>query len=85
MSGGASKTPSEERKENGVNDQFLSPAADPRLIDRLAVVLLVARVLQTVTHAAVEQTDVVVAVRFSFFFVQTVCMIGMRILVALRA
>ncbi len=54
-------------------------------LDTLAVVLFVARVLQTVTHMAVEQTDPVVAVRFSFFFIQLVCMAGMGILVALRA
>ena len=54
-------------------------------IDTLAVVLLVARVLQTVTHVAVAQTDAAVAVRFAFFFVQVACMIGMGVLVALRA
>lgn len=54
-------------------------------LDALAVVLLAARVSQTVTHVAVEQTDAVVAVRFSFYFVQIVCMAGMGILVALRA
>ncbi len=55
------------------------------LLDTLAVVLLVARVLQTVTHVAVEQTDAVVAFRFAFFLVQIVCMAGMGILVALRS
>lgn len=54
-------------------------------LDTLAVVLLVARVLQTVTHVAVEQTDPVVAVRFTFFFVQIVCMAAMGIIVALRS
>ena len=55
------------------------------LLDTLAVVLLAARVLQTVTHVAVEQTDAIVGVRFAFFFTQIVCMAGMGILVALRA
>jgi len=55
------------------------------MLDTLAVVLLAARVLQTVTHVAVEQTDPVVAVRFTFFFVQIVCMAGMGIIVGLRA
>jgi uncharacterized MAPEG superfamily protein len=54
-------------------------------LDTLAVVLLAARVLQTVTHVAVEQTDAVVAVRFTFFLVQIVCMAGMGIIVGLRA
>jgi uncharacterized MAPEG superfamily protein len=55
------------------------------MLDTLAVVLFGARVLQTVTHVAVEQTNTVVGVRFAFFFVQIVCMAGMGILVALRA
>jgi uncharacterized MAPEG superfamily protein len=54
-------------------------------LDTLAVVLLVARALQTVTHVAVEQTDAVVGVRFAFYFIQIVCMAGMATLVALRA
>lgn len=53
--------------------------------DTLAVVLLVGRVAQTVTHVAVEQTDAAVGVRFAFFFVQIVCMIGMGIVVVLWA
>jgi len=53
-------------------------------IDTLAVVLLVARVLQTVIHVTVAQTDAVVGVRFAFFLIQIVCMVGMGILVALR-
>ena len=53
-------------------------------LDTLAVVLLAARVSQTVTHVAFEQTDVVVAIRFAFFFVQLVCMVGMGIFVAIR-
>jgi len=54
-------------------------------LDTLAIVLLAARVLQTVTHVAVEQTDAAVSVRFTFFFIQIVCMAGMGVLVALRA
>ena len=54
------------------------------MLDTLAVVLLAARVSQTVTHVAFEQTDVVVAIRFAFFFVQLVCMVGMGSLVAIR-
>lgn len=49
------------------------------------MVLLAARVLQTVRHVAVEQTDAVVAVRFLFFFAQIVCMVAMGGLVALQA
>ena len=61
-----------------------SGVQSPRL-DGLAIVLLIARVLQTVTHVAVPQTDAVVGIRFAFFFTQLVCMGGMGILVALTA
>jgi len=54
-------------------------------LDGLAAVLLAARVLQTITHVAVEQSNVAVGVRFAFFLAQLVCMAGMGILVALRA
>ena len=53
-------------------------------LDRLAVVLLVSRVLQTVTHVVFVQTDAVVGVRFAFFHIQIVCMVGMGIFVVLR-
>lgn len=56
-------------------------AAGPTL-DALAVILLVARVLQTLTHVSLPQTKSVVSVRFSFFFVQLVCMAIMGGIVA---
>jgi uncharacterized MAPEG superfamily protein len=55
------------------------------VLDTLALVLLAARALQTLTHVAIAQRDAVVAVRFTFFLIQIVCMVGMGILVALRA
>jgi len=54
-------------------------------LDVLAVVLLGARVCQTLTHVAFEMTNRAVAVRFSFFAVQIACMFWMGIDVALRA
>jgi uncharacterized MAPEG superfamily protein len=54
-------------------------------LDRLAIAVLIARVLQTVTHVAVPQSDAVVGVRFAFFFVQLAAMAGMGVLVALAA
>jgi hypothetical protein len=59
-----------------------SGVQSPRL-DGLAIALLVARVLQTVTHVAVRQTDAVVGMRFAFFLTQLVCMAAMGMLVAL--
>jgi len=55
------------------------------LLDVLAVVLLVARVCQTVVHLALTQTDVVAGIRFVFFFAQLACMLAMGIYVALYA
>lgn len=57
---------------------------DGPLFDRLAVVLLGARVLQSVTHVAFEPTDAVVSVRFAFFLTQIVCMFWMGIALAVR-
>lgn len=47
------------------------------LLDALAVVLLVARVGQTLVHVALRQTNAVIGVRFSFFAIQAACMLGM--------
>ncbi|MDX1570546.1 MAG: MAPEG family protein [Xanthomonadales bacterium] len=55
------------------------------ILDRLAVVLLAARIAHTVTHVAFPQTDLVSGIRFVFFFVQLVCMIWMGAFIALQA
>jgi uncharacterized MAPEG superfamily protein len=54
-------------------------------LDRLAVVLLVARVCQTVVHIALSPTNVATALRFIFFFTQIFCMVAMGVIVALAA
>ncbi len=54
-------------------------------LDTLAIVLLVARVCQTLVHLGPPQTDVVVGIRFGFFFTQLVCMVGMGAYVAMYA
>ena len=59
-------------------------ATDPRL-DVLSLTLLGARVLQTTTHVAFEQTDRVAAVRFAFFSIQVLCMFIMGASVAMSA
>jgi len=55
------------------------------LLDGLSLTLLGARVLQTSTHIAFEQTDRVTAVRFTFFSVQLLCMVIMGVSVAMAA
>jgi uncharacterized MAPEG superfamily protein len=58
---------------------ILASGARSPVLDALAVVLLAARVLQTVTHVAFEPTNAVVGVRFAFFLTQIACMIAMGI------
>jgi uncharacterized MAPEG superfamily protein len=43
-------------------------------LDALAVTLLVARVFQSLTHILLPETNRAVALRFSFFLLQLVCM-----------
>lgn len=53
-----------------------SGVASPAL-DRLASVVLGARICQTVVHIGLRPTNPVVAVRFAFFFAQLACMLAM--------
>jgi len=64
---------------------ILAAGLQSRSLDLLAIVLLGARICQTVTHIAFEPTNTMVGVRFAFFFTQAVCMIWMGIIVALAA
>jgi uncharacterized MAPEG superfamily protein len=56
----------------------------PRL-DQLAIVFLIARICQTLTHTLFHETNVTVGIRFSFFAVQLVAMLWMAAIVALSA
>lgn len=49
---------------------------DARL-DALSLTLLGARVLHTLVHVSVTQTNAIAAVRFTFYFVQFACMVAM--------
>jgi uncharacterized membrane protein YecN with MAPEG domain len=51
--------------------------ASSPLLDVLALVLLGARIVHTVVHIGFEQTNRVAAFRFTFFFVQIICLIWM--------
>ena len=55
------------------------------VLDALALILLAARICQSTTHITLEQTDRVVSVRFTFFFVQILCMFFMGASVAVSA
>src|SRR6185295_3273680 len=62
----------------------VSGAAHPAL-DALALVLIAARVGQTLTHIVFEPTARTVSIRFSFFLTQIGCMVAMAGLVACDA
>jgi uncharacterized MAPEG superfamily protein len=55
------------------------------ILDTLAILLLVARILQTITHIGFRQSNLVVGFRFFFFFTQLICMIGMGMIVTMVA
>ena len=58
--------------------------AEGAALDALGVVLLCARVGQTVTHVGFVQTARAVSVRFTLFSVQLVAMLAMIVIVATR-
>jgi uncharacterized MAPEG superfamily protein len=58
--------------------------ADSPLADWLAGIALAARVCQSLVHISTAQTDRVVTVRFSFFFLQLACFAGIAGVVVAR-
>lgn len=58
---------------------------DNRIMDMLALTLISARVVHSIVHVSFTQTNFVASLRWTFFFVQFLCMIAMGILVALEA
>src|SRR6478736_5130491 len=46
------------------------------VVDTLSAIVLGARVLQSLVHISTVQTDAVVTVRFTFFFIQLICFIA---------
>jgi uncharacterized MAPEG superfamily protein len=54
-------------------------------LDALALVVIAARVAQSLVHVGFVETRLAVSVRFALFFVQIVCMAVMGALVALAA
>jgi uncharacterized MAPEG superfamily protein len=47
------------------------------MVDRLAVVMLTARIVQTTIHIALPPTNTAAGLRFAFFLIQAVSMIAM--------
>ncbi len=55
------------------------------ILDGLAITILVARICQSSIHLLLEQTNAVAGIRFAFFFVQSISMIAMGIIIAISA
>lgn len=64
---------------------IVATGLDDRTLGVLAVVLIAARIVHSTVHVALDQTNVVTSVRFTFFFVQYVCMVWMGIRTAVAA
>jgi uncharacterized membrane protein YecN with MAPEG domain len=58
---------------------------NPRGFAALSVVVMTARVLQTLTHALLPETNRTVALRFGLFFTQVVAMVAMAVELAAAA
>lgn len=52
-------------------------------VDFLALVIVVARVLQSVVHVTLEQTNTIAGIRFGLFFVQAAGMLGIAAIVTI--
>jgi uncharacterized MAPEG superfamily protein len=58
---------------------------DSPVVDTLVTVILIARVLQSLVHIALVQSDAVVAVRFTFFLTQIICCLWLVGIVVMQA
>ena len=56
---------------------------DGPAVNDLSIIVLIARVCQSLVHVAHVQTNTFVAVRFAFFFVQLVCFLVLMVIAAL--
>jgi uncharacterized MAPEG superfamily protein len=55
---------------------------DGPAVSYLSVVVLIARVCQSLVHVSHVQTNTFVAVRFAFFFAQLVCFLALIVIAA---
>ena len=62
---------------------ILATGVTGEILDWAAIIMIVARVCQTVSHIALTPSNCAAALRFTLFFVQAVCMITMAIYVVL--
>ena len=54
------------------------------LVDKLAIAILIARIMQSLVHVGLVQTNTVASIRFAFFFVQIVAFLWLIGIVVTR-
>ena len=54
------------------------------VIDSLSVIVLIARICQSVIHVVVNETNTTVSIRFTFFMIQVLCMLWQGLTVVLH-
>jgi uncharacterized MAPEG superfamily protein len=54
-------------------------------VDTLSIAILIARVLQSLVHVGLAQTNAVVSIRFAFFLVQLVSFLSLTVMVFLQS
>jgi uncharacterized MAPEG superfamily protein len=62
-----------------------SVSLESAVFDGLAIATVSARIVQSLVHISVEQTDLIALIRFLFFFVQAMSMLAMAVVIALAA
>lgn len=61
---------------------MIATGARSAVLDRLALILLAARILQTIIHVSMAPTNFATTLRFVFFFTQIICMVAMSAIIA---
>ena len=56
---------------------LLVTSAESPWLDGVAIILLIARIVQSLLHIELQQTELVAAARFGFYAIQIVCMVIM--------
>ena len=56
---------------------LLVTSAESPWLDGVAIILLIARIVQSLLHIRLQQTELVAAARFGFYAIQIVCMVIM--------
>ncbi len=64
---------------------LLATGLKSAVIDNLALVMLAARVAQTVSHIALRPSTAAASLRFALFFAQVACMVAMGVLIYVAA